>query len=401
MPLDPYFEAQLAKRRTQLIGQFREGAVAAIRSLPARLRARVSPRRRATEAAPSASPAIPAPSPAPSAAAPSAATATPIAAAAGSGASPAPARGTRSWEVRNARRWDTTLHGRVGIDGPSDLETREFLVPVTGFPDVRVRLYLPPGPGPHPAVIAFFGGAFHLGGIDWTSIDAAFRRRTAEARVATLAVDYALAPEERFPTPVEQGHAALEWLFANAAEQGIDAGRVGINGTSSGGSIAAAVTLLNRARSGHPLRLQLLEVPTLDLTGAHVDFRPMRAMGIPRPFARAELSRIARRYLGDRGLARGELASPLRARDLSGLPPAHILTAEYDALRGDGAAYADRLRRAGVEATAVQYQGANHEAAMFTAEVPLARRWHAEVVRILGLLHEPAAPAVSQPTARG
>ncbi|WP_352340201.1 alpha/beta hydrolase fold domain-containing protein, partial [Psychrobacter sp. 16-MNA-CIBAN-0192] len=79
-----------------------------------------------------------------------------------------------------------------------------------------------------------------------TSVDATFRMRTADANVVHVAVDYALAPEHRYPTQIEQGHAALDWLFRSSDELGIDAERIGINGTSSGGNIAAAVTLLNR-----------------------------------------------------------------------------------------------------------------------------------------------------------
>lgn len=369
MPMDPFFEGSLRDQRRHVLGQIRE-----------RIRAAVPRRRR-----PSA-PAAPVTS----------APATPVAAA------PAPqpkqlkpAKGTPAWEQRNALLWDRKLQKRVGVDGP-DLRTSEHLVPVTGFPDVRVRLYRPDTAeaGPVPVVLAFFGGAFHVGGIDYASIDANFRRRTADSGVATLAVDYALAPDHRFPTPVEQGYAALDWLVANAAELGVDATRIGINGTSSGGNIAAAVTLANRARAAHPLRLQILEVPVVDLTGGHIDFAATRAMRIPGFAARIGLKKIQRRYLPHVDQARTELASPLLADDLSGLPEAYIFTAEFDALRGDGAAYADRLRRAGVEASCVQYQGIVHEAPMYTGVIPASRRWHRDVVGALLLLHEPAVPVV-------
>ena len=103
---------------------------------------------------------------------------------------------------------------------------------------------------------AFFGGAFRIGGIDYPTTDAAFRRRAVDAGVAIVAVDYALAPEHRYPAQVEQAHAALVWLFEHAEELGVDAGRIGVAGMSAGGGIAAAVTLMNRDRTRLPLRLR-------------------------------------------------------------------------------------------------------------------------------------------------
>lgn len=297
-------------------------------------------------------------------------------------------RKTAAWKYRNAQKWDTKLYNKVGWPAP-ELASDDHTVAVPGYPDVRVRIYRPDGAGPRiPAVITFFGGSFQLGGIDWTSVDASYRLRTRDSGVAHVAVDYARAPEWRYPTPVEQGYATLAWLVANADELGIDPARIALNGTSAGGNIAAATALMNRDRMSHPLALQLLEVPVTDLTGGHIDLAPIRAMGIPPFLARRELTSVPEAYLGDRSRDRERYASPLLADDLSGLPPAYVFTSEYDALRADGQAYAAALRRAGVEAHAVQYQGANHEAAMFTAVVPLARRWHHDAVAVLRTLHD-------------
>jgi acetyl esterase len=265
---------------------------------------------------------------------------------------------TAAWKYRNAQKWDTKLYKKVGWPAP-ELASDDHTVVVPGYPDVRVRIYRPDDAAPRiPAVITFFGGSFQLGGIDW-----------------------------RYPTPVEQGYATLAWLVENADDLGIDAARIALNGTSAGGNIAAATALMNHDRMAHPLALQLLEVPVTDLTGSHIDLAPIRAMGIPTFLARRELTSVPQTYLGDRSRDRERYASPLLADDLSGLPPAYVFTSEYDALRADGQAYAAALRRAGVEAHAVQYQGANHEAAMFTAVVPLARRWHHDAVAVLRTLH--------------
>ncbi|WP_157155967.1 MULTISPECIES: alpha/beta hydrolase [unclassified Diaminobutyricimonas] len=296
---------------------------------------------------------------------------------------------------RAALNWDRKELRTVGTAGP-DLHIVEHEVAVNGYPSVRVRIYYPFEPAAAerashsrlPAVLAFFGGGFRIGGIDYPTTDAAFRRRAAEARIAVVAVDYALAPEHRFPVPVEQGHAALTWLFDQALTLGIDPSRIGIAGISAGGNIAAAVTLVNRDRGNLPLRLQMLEVPVVDLTGGHIDYAPTRAMGIPSVLAARELRSVVKTYLRDRAHAKDPLASPLRAESHADLPPAFVLTAEYDPLRGDGAAYAAALRNAGVEASAVQYLGVTHDVAYFTRVLPAARRWHDDVIAILSSLHE-------------
>ncbi|MCW4458948.1 alpha/beta hydrolase [Microbacterium sp. MPKO10] len=357
MPLDPYFAAQHRAHIRDLAGQYRQRMLHSARLLwanlgrrPARQKAHAERRTRAARAA---------------------------------------KQSTSEWKRKNARAWDAKLAARVGIPGP-DVPTEDHIVSVTGFPDVRVRVYRPTADaaGPTPAVIAFFGGSFQLGGVDWASEDAQFRSRTADAAVVTIAVDYALAPEHRFPTPVEQGYAVLAWAHENAEELGIDPARIALNGVSSGGNIAAAVALANRRRRQHPVCLQVLEVPTLDLTGRHLDLRPLRMMRVPYVFARRELVSVVTAYLGDRSRARDELASPLRSRSLRGLPPAVILTAEYDVLRGDGVAFAQALREAGVDASAVEYKGAVHDTLDYRAVVPLAERWHRDVVTALRTLHE-------------
>jgi acetyl esterase len=297
---------------------------------------------------------------------------------------------------RKALAWDRKELETVGVPGP-DVFIAEHVVPVPGFPAVRVRIYYPrpaesgspaPGTAPVGAWLTFFGGAFRIGGIDYPTTDAANRRRAVDASVAMVAVDYSLAPEFRFPTQVEQAHAALEWLHRNARDLGIDPDRIGVAGMSAGASIAAALTILNRDRQGPPIRLQVLEVPVADLTGRHIDLRATRALGIPSPLAVRELRSVARTYLAHRADARNPLASPLLAASHAGLPEAIIFTAEYDPLRGDGAAYAARLRAAGVEASAVQYLGVIHDVATFTGVLPAARRWHRDVVAALSRLHE-------------
>jgi acetyl esterase len=301
---------------------------------------------------------------------------------------PGPHARARARHRRAALAWDRTELRTVGTPGP-DIRVAEHRVAVPGHPAVRVRVYHPADAGaePVPGVLAFFGGAFRIGGIDYPTTDAAYRSRAVDAGVAIVAVDYALAPEHRYPVQVEQAYAALQWLFAEAEGLGIDADRIGVLGTSAGGNLAASLTLANRDRARHPLRLQVLEVPVVDLTGANLDLRATRALGIPRFLALRELRSVASTYLVDRADARQPYASPLRAASHADLPPAVILTAEYDPLRGDGDAYGVALRAAGVDASVVRYQGVTHDTWIFRGALPAARRWHDDVVSALRRLH--------------
>jgi acetyl esterase len=379
MPLDPFFEERLRVHRRYMFDQ----ALGSVRSRLAAL----WPFGRGGTAAPAAAKASEKPAPDATSHADPTATKTGAATPHAEHRSRARAR-ARARHRRAAIAWDRTELRTVGTPGP-EVRTTEHEVAVPGHPSVRVRIYHPPvvGDAPVPAVLAFFGGAFRIGGIDYPTTDAAYRRRCIDAHVAIAAVNYALAPEHRWPVQVEQAYAALDWLFGAAGEVGVDADRIGLLGVSAGGNIAAALTLVNRDRARHPLRLQVLEVPVVDLTGAHLDLRATRALRIPSFLALRELRSVARTYLPRAQDARDAYASPLRAASHEGLPPAVILTAEYDPLRGDGDAYGAALRAAGVDASVVRYQGVTHDTPIFTGVLPAARRWHDDVVTALRRLH--------------
>ena len=235
--------------------------------------------------------------------------------------------------------------------------------------------------------MTFFGGAFRQGGNDSSPNRWAHAARSIDADVAVVAVDYALAPEHRFPTPVLQGLAVLSHLVEHGARHGVDPTRLAVGGQSSGASIAACVAQWNLDRDRIPLRLQLLEVPVLDLTGGHIDERALVGLGIPKAFVRRDRRTIARTYLGSLRAARDPRASPLLRRDLAGLPPTYILAAEHDPLRGDAAAYHQRLREADVPSSATIALGQSHDSNGLIGSLLAAQHWHGAVVGALRTLH--------------
>lgn len=218
---------------------------------------------------------------------------------------------------------------------------------------VSLRLYRPDASGGLPVIVFFHGGGFVWGDLD--THDGMCRSLAIGARAAVIAVDYRLAPETRFPGPLEDCHAALRWTAAEAGNLGLDPSRIAVCGDSAGGNLALAAALLARER-GPALRHVALIYPTVD---------PRCASRSQAEFARGHmLTRDALRwfwncYLGDEQDAPSPLAALLTA-DLRGLPPAFVATAEYDPLRDEGEALADRLEAAGSRVSRRRYAGMIH-----------------------------------------
>jgi acetyl esterase len=293
---------------------------------------------------------------------------------------------------RVAEQNDAAVAAALGTS-PLPTATEDHSVPVDGHPDVGVRVYWPrpersrPGAG-LPILVYFYGGGFTIAGIDWISWDARFRERAHDAEVIVIAADYAHAPEHRFPTQPEQCWSAFEWAVAHAEALGGSPARIAVGGASSGGDLAAAVTLMNRDRSRHPIALQLLENPALDLTIGHADMRGISA-GMPGVIVREAGRKLVRQYLGDdAATARSPYASPMLAASHADLPPALVITSELDPLRGDGEAYARALSEDGVPVTAVRFIGQTHGSLGSTGHVPAADAAHRLIVSELRTLHE-------------
>lgn len=222
--------------------------------------------------------------------------------------------------------------------------------------DLTLRLYRPgTDPAPQPALLYLFGGGWTLGSLD--TGDAICRALANAAGCVTAAVGYRLAPEHPFPAAVHDCRAAADWLVGHAAELGVDPGRLAVGGDSAGGNLAAALTLLARDEGGPAFRHQLLVYPNTD---HRADTPSRREHDDPLLFNRRSVAWYWGHYLADPADGDHPLASPLRAPDLAALPPATVITAEYDPLRDEGEQYAEALRAAGVPVETRRWDGVPH-----------------------------------------
>jgi acetyl esterase len=240
--------------------------------------------------------------------------------------------------------------------GPADevASTEDRAIPGPNGP-IRVRIYRPSAPREVlPAVVYFHGGGWVIGSLD--THDGVCRALCARTPSVVVAVDYRLAPEHRFPAAVEDAWAATAWVHERAGELMVVPGKLAVGGDSAGGNLAAVIALRARDR-GLPLALQLLVYPVCDYDLETPSYRE-KAAGYG--LTRAAMAWFWDHYLGPGGDGFHPDASPLRAADLSGLAPAHILTAEYDPLLDEAEAYARRLQEAGVPTTLSRYDGLIH-----------------------------------------
>lgn len=241
-----------------------------------------------------------------------------------------------------------------------------------------------PGPGgplplrlyrPHsalatlPALLYLHGGGWAAGDLD--THDHLCRHLAFAGDAVVVSLDYRLAPEHPFPAAFEDCIAAWQWLREAAPGLGIDPARCAVGGDSAGGNLAAALCLHLRDAALALPRFQLLIYPAVDFTA---DNDSLRDNGSGYLLTRDALEMFTGWYLGDDALRRDPRASPMLAADLAGLPPALVQTAEYDPLRDEGAAYAERLRAAGVTVDHRLYPGMLHGFARMGAKVDQGRR---------------------------
>ncbi len=239
-----------------------------------------------------------------------------------------------------------------------------------GAGEIGARFYTPvaAGSAPLPALVYFHGGGFVLGDLD--THDTLCRALAAEAGCKVISVDYRLAPEHKFPAAVEDAYAATKWVEDNASPIGIDPNRIAVGGDSVGGTLAAVVTQLAKAKGAPKLVYQLLFYPVTQLR----DDTPSRQRFADDVIIHKQaLAWFREHYLGPEVSPDDPRAAPLAASDLAGLPPAYVLTAGCDPLLDEGRQYADRLREAGVPVEYICYDQMVHGFINMSALVETAR----------------------------
>ncbi|HEY6410726.1 MAG TPA: alpha/beta hydrolase, partial [Ktedonobacteraceae bacterium] len=243
----------------------------------------------------------------------------------------------------------------VRPDGEPVAHVEDRLIPGSAG-EIPIRIYTTQGSGPFPVLVFFHTGGWQVGDLD--TQDPLCRRLTNRAECIVVSVDYRLAPEHPFPAAPEDCYAATQWVATHAAEFQGDSSRIAVGGDSSGGNLATVVALMARDRSGPKLVFQLMLFPATDF---RLSTPSMEELGEGYNVTKPQMIWIRNNYLPNVADWTNPMASPLLAPDLSGLPPALLIYAEYDPLRDEAEAYATRLKEAGVPVRASRYDGMIHD----------------------------------------
>jgi acetyl esterase len=272
-----------------------------------------------------------------------------------------------------AKLWTPAMTGEpVGLAG---VESRALPARAGNVP---VRLYRPLGVTAPSLLMYCHGGGWVKGGLD--EADAFCRRLAHGTGRLVVAVGYRLAPEQPFPAALDDAWDATVWAYGHAAELGGTARAFAVSGESAGGNLAAVLSRLARTRTEVSISRQVLLQPVTDLT---LSFPSIAMPDSECLVPRADLDWYYRQYLGPGGDRRDPCVSPLWADDPGGSPPALIIAAEYDSLRDEAAAYADKLRAAGTEVRYSCYPGMIHGFLQMAGLVAQAQQAIEEIARFL------------------
>jgi acetyl esterase len=258
----------------------------------------------------------------------------------------------KAWEMPPAMARQG-FAGMMQLTGPKDVavgKINNFTIPGPGG-EIRARTYSPiAAVGPQPTLIYFHGGGFVVGGLE--SHDGLCRLFVAEGGFKVIAVDYRLAPEHPWPAAVDDAWAAFQWIEANAAELGVDGGRIALGGDSAGGLLTAIVTQTARDKTRPRIAYQMLLFPGTQIGG---ETSSLHEFAVGYFLERRTIEHFNALYLPPGTDRNSPKVSPLRARDFSGLPPAFVMLGGYDPLHDEGLAYAEKLKAAGVKVTIADY----------------------------------------------
>ncbi|HTT76646.1 MAG TPA: alpha/beta hydrolase [Candidatus Binataceae bacterium] len=266
------------------------------------------------------------------------------------------------------------LAGMPPVEGVTSQD--RFAPASQGNPDVRVRVYRPKEhPGKLPALYWIHGGGYVMGDVEGD--DRLMMQLVNRIGCVAVSVDYRLAPEHPFPTPVEDCYAGLKWLFGHADELGVDRSRIAIGGASGGGGLAAGLALMVRDRGEMQPAFQLLIYPMIDdrnVTPASY------AITDSRMWHRKSNQLGWKAYLGRDGGGDGvsPYAAASRATDLTNLPPAYIPVGALDLFVDENIEYAQRLIQAGVPTELHVYPGAFHGFDLFAPHAKVSKQFKAD-----------------------
>ncbi|KYG99821.1 alpha/beta hydrolase [Bradyrhizobium sp. DOA1] len=257
-----------------------------------------------------------------------------------------------------ARAYYAQARFATNPEAPELARVEELAIPAP-HGTIPARLCVPRQPRQHdglsPALVFFHGGGWVIGDLD--SHDVVCRQLAVEGALIVISVDYRLAPEHKFPAATEDAIAATKWIAANASELGIDAARLAIGGDSAGGNLAAVVALAARDAGGPAIAGQLLIYPATDFAMTHGSHSEPETSVL---LTHSVIRWFRDHYLNGTTDIHDWRASPARATNFVGLPPAYVLTAGADPLRDEGNEYAERLKQAGVPVTTRHYPGQFH-----------------------------------------
>jgi len=269
-------------------------------------------------------------------------------------------------EARASRSISFKKNGGVPVALGS---VEELKIPRPGG-EIPARIYANEPGGLRTGLVYFHGGGYVIGDLD--THDALCRALAHESDAVVIAIDYRRAPENKFPAAVEDAHVATLWIAQHAAQLGIDAGRLAIGGDSAGGSLATVTAMRCRDANSPALAAQVLLYPVLDIssfeTGSYLEFAENYQL------TRKGMQWFAAHYLASSEDGLNPEASPLLAKNLAGLPPTLVVTAEFDPLRDEGEKYAERMRAAGVAVTATRYPGMIHGFAAMLGQLNAGRQ---------------------------
>lgn len=221
---------------------------------------------------------------------------------------------------------------------------------------IPIRIYTPKGEGPFPVIVYYHGGGWVIADLD--TYDASPRALVNATNAVVVSAHYRQAPEHKFPAAHDDAHAAYQWVLAHTKELNGDPKRIALVGESAGGNMAAAVSVMARE---HKMQMPIYQVLVYPIADDNLETASYVENAKAKPLDRAGMQWFFKQYLKSPADGDNHLISLLSEKDLKGLPPTTIITAQIDPLRSEGKAYADLLKKAGVVVRYQNYEGVTHE----------------------------------------